>query len=177
MDIEHGLAVLERSAQKAKWRDDFALYEAQMRDLLADELRYGPSEQTRRDRSRILENLNKLALQHVGVSFNRLCESETLSQPSQALPTDSLKLIIRYTQNNKKRKYQAIVSARLTVKQLLPMMIKSLKLPTQGATGFEIRYQLALQEGQDFLPLDIDKTLSEQSIENEAVLFITRIGG
>ena len=73
MDYEHGLSALKRMAKGTAWYQDFAVHEAALRENLRDERRYGPSEQTRRDRTRIVDQLNALALQHLGISFNDLC--------------------------------------------------------------------------------------------------------
>jgi hypothetical protein len=73
MDYELGLDVLKRYAEGADWYDDFDLYEAQLCENLRDERRYGPSEQSRRDRARIVESLNLLARDHLDTSFNDLC--------------------------------------------------------------------------------------------------------
>jgi len=76
MDYYHGLEVLKRYAIDADWHQDFYLYESQLHENLGMESRYGPSEQSRRDRARILENLNLLALNNLDISFNALCLGE-----------------------------------------------------------------------------------------------------
>lgn len=73
MDYEQGLQVFKQFAQRKAWFQDFTVYEAALRENLRDEQRYGSSEQTRRDRTRIVDQLNALALHHVGISFNDLC--------------------------------------------------------------------------------------------------------
>jgi hypothetical protein len=73
MDYERGLDALKQFAEGTDWYQDFAVYEAPLRENLRDERRYGPSEQTRRDRTRIVDQLNALALKHLGISFNDLC--------------------------------------------------------------------------------------------------------
>jgi hypothetical protein len=73
MDYERGLAALKQLAEGTDWYQDFTVHEAPLRENLRDERRYGPSEQTRRDRTRIVDQLNALALEHVGISFNDLC--------------------------------------------------------------------------------------------------------
>jgi hypothetical protein len=74
MDFERGLDAFKRLAEGTAWYQDFAVHEAPLRENLRDERRYGPSEQTRRDRTRIVDQLNALALKHLGVSFNDLCQ-------------------------------------------------------------------------------------------------------
>ncbi|MFQ5652771.1 MAG: SIR2 family protein, partial [bacterium] len=76
MNYERGLDVLKQFAEGADWYGDFDLYEAQFRENLGDERRYGPSEQSRRDRARIVERLNALAREHLDISFNDLCMGE-----------------------------------------------------------------------------------------------------
>jgi hypothetical protein len=73
MDYERGLDALRQLAEGTDWHQDFAVYEAPLLENLRDERRYGPSEQTRRDRTRIVDQLNALALKHLGISFNELC--------------------------------------------------------------------------------------------------------
>jgi len=73
MDYEHGLDVLKQFAEGTDWHDDFDLYEAQLGENLRDERRYGPSEQSRRDRARIVDHLNALVREHLDISFNDLC--------------------------------------------------------------------------------------------------------
>jgi hypothetical protein len=73
MDYERGLDALKKLAEGTDWYQDFTVQEAPLRENLSDERRYGPSEQTRRDRTRIVDRLNAVALKHVGISFNELC--------------------------------------------------------------------------------------------------------
>jgi hypothetical protein len=73
MNFERGLDAFKGLAQGTDWYRDFTVHEAALRDNLRDERRYGPSEQTRRDRTRIVDQLNALALVHLDISFNDLC--------------------------------------------------------------------------------------------------------
>ena len=73
MDYKRGLDAFKQLSEGAEWYQDFTVHEAALRDNLRDERRYGPSEQTRRDRTRIVDQLNALALEHLGISFNDLC--------------------------------------------------------------------------------------------------------
>lgn len=73
MNYERGLEAFKKLAEGTSWYQDFALYEASLRENLRDERRYGPSEQTRRDRARLVDQLNALALAQLGLSFNDLC--------------------------------------------------------------------------------------------------------
>lgn len=82
MDFERGLNAFRELAQGQDWYQDFIVHEAALRDNLRDERRYGPSEQTRRDRARIVDQLNALALTQLGASFNDLCmEKHAIPQP------------------------------------------------------------------------------------------------
>jgi hypothetical protein len=76
MNHERGLNVLKQYAEGTDWYEDFDLYEAQLRENLKDERRYGPSEQSRRDRARIIDHLNALTREHLDISFNDLCMGE-----------------------------------------------------------------------------------------------------
>lgn len=73
MDYERGLDALRQLAEGTDWHQDFTVHEAPLLENLRDERRYGPSEQTRRNRTRIVDRLNALALEHLGMSFNDLC--------------------------------------------------------------------------------------------------------
>ncbi|MCK4315032.1 MAG: caspase family protein, partial [Anaerolineae bacterium] len=87
MDFERGLDAFKRLAEGTDWYQDFTVHEASLRDNLRDERRYGPSEQTRRDRTRIVDQLNALALEHLGISFNDLCmgkQPPPLQPPTKA---------------------------------------------------------------------------------------------
>jgi hypothetical protein len=83
MDYERGLNALKELAQGTDWYQDFTVHEAALRDNLRDERRYGPSEQTRRDRTRIVDQLNALALMYLSISFNDLCVGKQLPPKSQ----------------------------------------------------------------------------------------------
>jgi len=76
MDYERGLDILKRLTEGTDWYQNFAVYEASLRENLGDERRYGPSEQSRRDRARLIDQLNALALNHLDISFNDLCMGE-----------------------------------------------------------------------------------------------------
>lgn len=84
MDYERGLDIFKKLAEGTGWYQDFIVYEAALRENLRDERRYGPSEQTRRDRTRLVDQLNVLALKHIGMSFNDLCLGKAPPSHSQA---------------------------------------------------------------------------------------------
>ena len=89
MDYELGSSVLKQYAEDADWYDDFDLYEAQLRENLRDERRYGSTQQLRSDRARIVENLNILARDHLDISFNdERAEDITLIESAMAMKLD-----------------------------------------------------------------------------------------
>jgi len=88
MNYERGLDALKRLAEGTDWHQDFTVHEAPLRENLRDERRYGPSEQTRRDRTRIVDQLNALALEHLGISFNDLCMGKQPPPQTQPSPDD-----------------------------------------------------------------------------------------
>ena len=95
MDFERGLDAFKRLAEGTDWHQDFAVHEASLRENLRDERRYGPSEQARRDRTPIVDQLNALALEHLSISFNDLCMGQQLPskpQPAGSLGSRSLRL-------------------------------------------------------------------------------------
>ena len=72
---ERGLAALEGRLAQAdvETRLAFAALESRLKDNLRDDRLYGTTEAIRSDRARIIYELNRLALNHAGPSFNELC--------------------------------------------------------------------------------------------------------
>lgn len=73
IDYKQGLKQLVQLARSASWFQECALYEARLHDNLSEERFYGATEQTRSNRAQIVEQLNRLAHQHLHVSFVDLC--------------------------------------------------------------------------------------------------------
>lgn len=67
---EHGLQELEKHIGQ---HDDLLLYQQQLRENMADARRFGDTADKRSERARIVSQLNRLALDAIGVSFNELC--------------------------------------------------------------------------------------------------------
>jgi hypothetical protein len=95
MDYERGLDALKRLSEGKNWYRDFAVHEAALRENLRNEQRYGPSEQTRHDRTRIVDQLNRLALDHLGIGFNDLCLSQRAAAASTPARRADLEQLIR----------------------------------------------------------------------------------
>lgn len=76
MDYERGLETLKEEASHSSWYQEVLLYEARLLSNLQDEQLYGPAPQTSQERQRVLDQLNRLCIQHLGVSFNDLCRLE-----------------------------------------------------------------------------------------------------
>jgi len=72
MDYERGLEILKAQLERTNRYDEFNVLEARLLENLREERLYGPSEQNRSDRARIIGGLNRLALDVLGVSFNQL---------------------------------------------------------------------------------------------------------
>jgi hypothetical protein len=72
LDYERGLQVLATQLEGTRDHKDFVTLEARLRENLREERLYGSSEQIRSDRARIVDSLNRLALDALGVSFNDL---------------------------------------------------------------------------------------------------------
>ncbi len=72
MDYERGLTTL-RAMLTAPAQRDFAVLEQRLRDNLRRERLYGSTETTRADRAAVIDELNQLALAHIGLTFNDLC--------------------------------------------------------------------------------------------------------
>lgn len=75
MNYERGLEQLRSALSNgdAEAQITFATLEARLQSVLSDERLHGPTETTRSERSRIMHELNRLALQHLGESFTDLC--------------------------------------------------------------------------------------------------------
>jgi hypothetical protein len=73
MDFERGLKAMQQFAQGTAWEQDFLLHEARLLANLREERRFGPTEQSRNERARIVDQLNALALGNLPVTFNQLC--------------------------------------------------------------------------------------------------------
>lgn len=74
---ERGLAALGELLPHAdvETRLGFAVLESRLLDNMQDERRYGTNEAIRGERARIMHELNRLALTHLGRSFNDLCRA------------------------------------------------------------------------------------------------------
>lgn len=72
-DYERGLDVLKRFAEGTDWYGEFTPHETVLRDTLADERLYGPGTETTQRRFRTINQLNRLSLKHLNISFNGLC--------------------------------------------------------------------------------------------------------
>ena len=82
LDYERGLRALEQHVQPDGGPDwaDFSLHKEQLMSNLRDERRYGSTETTRAARSRIVDQLNPLALRLTQLSFTDLCLGRTRAE-------------------------------------------------------------------------------------------------
>src|SRR6266536_2452225 len=72
-DYERGLDGLKRFAENTDWYGEFTPHETVLRDMLADERLYGPGTETTQRRFRAINQLNRLSLKNLNISFNDLC--------------------------------------------------------------------------------------------------------
>jgi len=72
MDYKRGMEILKAQLERTNRYDEFNILQARLLENLREERLYGPSEQNRSDRARILDGLNRLALDVLGISFNDL---------------------------------------------------------------------------------------------------------
>lgn len=92
MNYRNGLASIKKLASEKPWQQKFLVLEASLLENIESEELFGTSQQIRSDRARIILQLNKLAMDNIGKSFNDFCEdgkSETLGQ-SKGYKTDSI---------------------------------------------------------------------------------------
>jgi hypothetical protein len=73
MNFEQGLAMLKQYATNTNWYTDSLVYEARLTENLVQERRYGPDEQSRSSRARIVDQLNQLLFSYLGSSFTDPC--------------------------------------------------------------------------------------------------------
>jgi hypothetical protein len=82
LDYERGLRVLEQYVPangENDWKD-FNLFKEQLTNNLTGERRYGPTDSTRAERARVIDQINPLALRLTGLSFTDLCLGKTLAR-------------------------------------------------------------------------------------------------
>src|SRR5437667_575867 len=84
MDYERGLEQIICQARGKNWFQECALYEARLRGILDEERRYGRTEQTRSNRTQIIDQLSFLAYEHLKVSFVDLCVGKNIDQQVDA---------------------------------------------------------------------------------------------
>ncbi len=73
MNYERGLERMRQLLVDTVNYQKFLLFEFRLRENLQNDRYYGTNEQMRSDRARILEQLNRLALEYSHTSFNDLC--------------------------------------------------------------------------------------------------------
>jgi hypothetical protein len=82
LDYERGLRVLEQHVPadgENDWRD-FNLFKEQLTNNLTSERRYGPTDSTRAERARVIDQVNPLVLRLTGLSFTDLCLGKTMTR-------------------------------------------------------------------------------------------------
>jgi len=83
----NGLNKLKIEAKGKDWLKTFLVYDARLRENLQEE-DYGTNEQVRSNRFRIIDQLNDLVLEHLGISFNDLCEIDELSSETPSFQNE-----------------------------------------------------------------------------------------
>lgn len=87
MDYVLGLSTLRMYAERKSWYAEFLIYESRLLENLYNEDLYGSSEQSRVDRAKIVDQLNRLAYRQCGVYFNDLCKrTQNRHPPTASLP-------------------------------------------------------------------------------------------
>lgn len=80
MDYERGLTTLKTRLPQAA-QTAFLAYETRLRENLQARDLYGDNETRRSERAEIIGGLNRLALAHLGLSFNDLCQGVPVRPP------------------------------------------------------------------------------------------------
>lgn len=86
MDYVLGLSILRKCAEAQDWYAEFLVYEHRLQENLYNEKLYGSSEQSRVDRAKIIDQLNRLAYRQCGTNFNDLCRGQNYQPPSVSMP-------------------------------------------------------------------------------------------
>jgi len=82
VNYDRGLKALEHQAKGKEWFLDFAVQEARLRENLTARDRYGDTPTLKSERAACVEQLNKLAFRHLGISFNNICLGDVSPQQS-----------------------------------------------------------------------------------------------
>lgn len=92
MDYKQGLAQLREALQQSDQRTrlDFATLEARLDTILKDTQQYGLSDNLRHEQARVIDALNNLAFEYLGMDFVALCLSIAPSLPQQHVTQESL---------------------------------------------------------------------------------------
>lgn len=155
MDYERGLDALKQLAEGGDWYQDFTVHEAALRENLRDERRYGPSEQTRRDRTRIVDQLNALALQHLDISFNDLCLGKQPTPKTQPVVAPNGDILARLRRIEAKLD-QGLETDRLVASQILDAIAHN-RVAQSDATQMVVELQAWVRTVQQTgLPLNAD---------------------
>jgi hypothetical protein len=87
-NLERGLAALGQllAHTGADTRLSLSVLESRLLDNLKDERLYGSNETIRSERARIVGELNRLALDRVGQSYNDLCKAGVQNLPESSVP-------------------------------------------------------------------------------------------
>ena len=83
MDYERGLETLKQLAQGTDWYKDISPHDAVLLDTLHYEYLYGRASQTSQELYRAVDMLNRLSLEHLGISYTDLCLGKQPAQPIQ----------------------------------------------------------------------------------------------
>jgi hypothetical protein len=76
--------------------------------------------------------------------------------------------------HNSGKKYTVQVPTNVTTAQLLPYLVRDLKLPAEGPGGASMNYSLTLETGEDGrVRLDENEILAEVGVQDGAILRIT----
>ncbi len=87
MDYISGLSILKTYAEHKSWYSEFLVFESRLQENIHSENLYGSSEQSRVDRAKIIDQLNRLAYKQCGISFNDLCKrAQNHHPPVVSLP-------------------------------------------------------------------------------------------
>jgi hypothetical protein len=70
-------------------------------------------------------------------------------------------------------KYTVLLPTDAKTGQVLPQLIKQLKMPPEGPGGAPVRYDLTLEAGGGLVRLEDDQTLAEAGVQNGAILRLT----
>jgi hypothetical protein len=127
LNYRQGLRTMQLAARGKSWFSDFNIFYARMLDLLSNEERFGETQQINHDRARVVEQLDKLALKHMNVTYTELClddpNAQNYSIPPPSSPVNTMQPLVTHeaspSSSNHKNAEQCLIQGSAPVDRSL----------------------------------------------------------